>query len=219
MPSSEGKKPRIPRCSYKEGGRRCIRNAVDGSTPALCNAHRVLFADMGRPPERSRSSVRDELADVLGDLLAGNKVSRDRIESVASELMGGAWNLGGIMGGYMPNIPHVPPNPNARPWSGAFAGAFRGAGRPPPVDPQVIEMADLRRAARIELGFAATEPLSLEQLKATHKKLVITHHPDRGKDDVDRRRRTEKMMRINAANDILVDELDPERAKRREQQG
>lgn len=211
MPSPNGKTPRIPRCSYKEGGRRCIRNAIGDSNPPLCNTHRVMFADIGKP---SQARPGQGLVDVIGDLLNGDKVSRDRLEQAAAEVFGGGWNLGGFMaGGYSPEIPHVPPNNN------------QGFNNPPPprwwrrqqVDPLELELAEARRGARVVLGFAATEPITIDQLKATHRKLVVANHPDRAKDDTDRRRRTEKMMNINAANDILLAELDPERAQRKEQ--
>lgn len=184
---------------------------MGATNPPLCNTHRVMFADVGRPPRPGQA-----VADVLGDLLSGQRVSRERLEQAAAEVLNGAnWNLGGFMaGGYSPEIPHVPPTDRG-PFKWPFGG-FREH-RQQQVDPQQLELLEVRRLSRVELGFAATEPITLEQLKSTHRKLVVAHHPDRAKNDVDRARRTEKMMRINAANDVLLDEIDPERAKRRDQ--
>ena len=217
MPSS-GTSKHPQRCQYKEGKRRCVRNAVDGSNPALCNTHRVMFADVGRQQTSGRVPGKmGGVLEVLTDLLSGERVSRSRVEAAVNDLFQGAWDLGGFMAqGYSPTIPHQDPgidwdnldgsNPNAQQRQQA-----RGP-RPPPgyryVDEEAIQLREARRRARVVLGFAESVPITADELKRTYRTLVTKHHPDHASGEADRRAREEKTRMINAARDILQAEIE-----------
>lgn len=178
-----------------------MRNAIDGSNPALCNTHRVVFADIGRPPQRVPGQA---AVDVLEDLLAGEPVTRGRINEAISDLFG-AWSMGGnIAQGYYPDIDpgsaRSDTPPNFRPPSDFRPPPGWPFGGMPPIDPAIAELQEARRRARQVMGFAATEPLTKETLKARYRELMKKHHPDRGGTE-------EKTRLINAANDVLEAEL------------
>ena len=187
MPDSR-KSKRPARCSYSESGRRCTRNGT--GSPALCSVHRVVFQDMGRPQNANA------ILDVFGDLLAGERVSTDRLREAASELLGGAWGMGGGMaGGYYPDVEGSPSGDGVRfkPPPG-FPGWNK---QPPPEDPFHREQSAARVRARQVLGFAASEPITKDQLRKRHRDLAKRHHPDRGGS-------VEKMQEVNAAVDVLM---------------
>jgi hypothetical protein len=211
-PGGPGGKTRILRCSYIEGGRRCVRNGVPHTNPPLCNVHVIVFSDMGRPPE-----PRSKVTDVLEDLLSGQRISRSDVEGAVSELFGN-WAMGGnVAQGYYPDIGEDgrtvhdegrTANPNFVPPSGFHPppgwwpfGRGRGQSSPPPIDPEAAELAEARRRARQILGFAASEPVTADTLRVRYRKLARVHHPDvRGGN-------AEKMKIINDANDVLEHEL------------
>jgi hypothetical protein len=172
-----------------------VRNAIEGSSPALCNTHRVVFADVGRPPQRVPGQT---AIDVLNDLLSGQRVSRDRVKDAVGDLFA-AWSMGGnIAQGYYPDI-----SGQDAPTGDPFRDFHREQGRQrrsPQFDPELAELQEARRRARIVMGFAETEPITREQLRARYRDLVRKHHPDLGGS-------LEKMKLVNAANDVLEAEL------------
>lgn len=178
-----------------------MRNGAAGTNPALCKVHQVVFAEAGRPPAPRPPAV--AAFEVLEDLLSGERVSRARVESAISELFSG-WTMGGnIAQGYYPDLDPSAPQPGFRPPSGFRpppGWPFQGAPGAPPFDPEAAELAEARRRARLVMGFAASEPITREILRARHRELVRKHHPDRGGD-------LEKMKLVNAANDVLEDSL------------
>jgi hypothetical protein len=175
-----------------------VRNAVDGSNPPLCNTHRVVFADIGRTPARVPGQA---AVDLLGDLLSGQKVSRDRVQDAINDLLGGAWQMGGGMaGGYYPEDDGAGVDTEWTPHNSGGPHDRRHHRHASSFDPEAAELAEARRRARIVMGFAASERITLEQLRVTYKKLARKHHPDLGGD-------REKMTQVNAANDVLEAEL------------
>lgn len=213
MPSSGSKKTnRIARCAYVEQGRRCVRNAVPGTNPALCNVHMVVFQDMGRPPPQ-RSAVND----VLEDLLAGERPTKDQLYQAADEIFG-SWGMGGHMAsGYHPDIEDDgstahegrsrfrPPDGFRFPpgWPPFFGS--RGPAREPEPDPEAEirqQQAAAFERARQVLGFATSQPLTRDVVRIRHRELAKRHHPDRGG-------KLEKMQEINAAVDTLMESLPP----------
>lgn len=200
MTGSPKRANRRRRCVYSENNRRCVRDG-DGDPP-LCAPHQVLFAHVGKP--RDPAPI-ENLVGVLGDLLSGQRVSRDRIAEAAQELFGFA--AGGMAQGYYPDMaPHDPTGrvrfdpPNGFPW---WPG--QGARRRAPPDPAELErqqIAAARARARQVLGFAQGQRLSEREIKVRQRELAFKHHPDRGGN-------LDKMREVNAASDILYAELQP----------
>lgn len=219
MPNSRRKtKPsnRPVRCSYVEGGRRCVRNAADATNPPpLCNAHVVLFAEIGKPP-RGESMVHD----ILDDLMSGERVTRTQVEGAIQELfgnfVGGGLGGGGMAQGYYPDIDpqtgrtvhdtsRSPPNtghfrpPAGFPSPGGIWEQFFGRHAKdyePPPSPEQLELERAVKQAKTVLGFAESEPIDREKLKARYRELAKRHHPDRGGDE-------DKMKIINDAVGVI----------------
>jgi len=186
----------VPRCTYKEGSRRC---PMDGSgSPPLCDPHRMALAEASRPRPPARV-----LLDSLTDWLQGNPINRDATLGAAEAFLN-QW-VAGIGGNYRPDIAGVSEN-------GAHRRAQSGTDRPwnwniphtrqrqqPPHDPDA-ELRKARAAARQVLGFGPTEALNVDMIKARHRQLAKKHHPDRGGSN-------RKMETINLARDVLMVEL------------
>ena len=170
---------RIPRCSYREDGRQCLRNGL--GNPPLCRSHQLLLQAYAEQNE-----VRGAGLGALADVLAGRPISRQVIHDILEEL--------GTLFGRGRVDPRMPP------------GHVR-SGRPPPrrvppppSGPPPEEMERQRRIllARQELGFQPREPITQEMVERRRKEMARKHHPDLG-GSVDR------MARINQAADILLE--------------
>lgn len=209
MPSSPSgkkaapKKPKRLRCAYRESGRQCIRDG-DGNPP-LCNVHRVACAEIGRPPER-----RSAAANLIDNLLSGRKITRDHVNEAIGEFAGYAMG-GGIAGGYHPDISNDGRTQHHRSgtmpqgtewWRILFPnGVPAGGGARVHVDPEAQQLAAARARARVVMGFAASEPITQDKVRARHRELAKRHHPDRGG-------KVEKMQEVNVAADVLMAELE-----------
>jgi hypothetical protein len=188
---STSKSRRVEQCCYIEGGRRCRKSGT--GDPALCNAHRVLLADVGRQGAKPRGAraVGDGLYNLVDRLVSGKKVTRkvakdafDDARDILDELKNSGWTI--------PDMPFVPPGTNGR---------TNGHGRPP--DPEAARRAQKQRAcarARQTLGFGPQDPLTEASIKARQRELAKKHHPDRGGS-------LAKMQEINAAVDVLLESL------------
>lgn len=81
---------------------------------------------------------------------------------------------------------------------------FPGWGRQQvPEDPEVEfnrQQAAAAVRARQVLGFAASEPLTVDSVRKRHRELAKKHHPDRGG-------QLAKMQEVNAAVDVLMGSL------------
>lgn len=222
MPSSaraaSGKR-RPPRCSYKEGGRRCVRDGV--GDPPLCRVHQVVFAEIGRTPQPGRA-----VTDLFDDIMSGQRPSRDRVRDAAEEFV--RWGIGGgIAQGYHPPVDargtdHQGQRAEGSRWYDSLIAQLFGqpGAQPgdaqrhtrPPNDPawqqrEVLQAA--RRRARLVFGFAATERLEADKVKERYRLLCRKYHPDTAGADASRRAAlTEKMTEVNVSADILRDEIE-----------
>lgn len=197
MPKSH----RLSQCVYKEGGRRCMRSG-DGEPP-LCRAHKIAASEQARQAQSAAARTpRAAVGDLINDFFTGRPWSVDRVARAVSEV---DWSLGGVFGGgFSPDIDtgaerddgrFVPPD-NFRPpprW-------HREQAPPPP--PPKSNAAEIH-AARRELGFGPSDQLTEELIKDRKRQLARKFHSDlRGGSD-------EKMKRVNAAADTLVESLSP----------
>lgn len=149
------------------------------------------------------------MSGVIGDILTGKRVSRDRLGQAAVGVAAGIFAvLGGAAatasGGvgrqqqgpvrftpFAPFAPFSPLNdwphqPPPRP-------------RPPPVDPAVAELALERMRSRRVMGLGAT--FTHDELKTRYRALAKKHHPDRKGGSVS------AMAAVNHANDVLSAEI------------
>lgn len=194
MPSGSQKSHRRQQCSYRVGRDRCRR---DGSgNPALCNPHKIVVAEETRRAERTQPG--GAVRSMIDDFFNGRPITGEKVASAINDI---AWGIGGMFGAAGPELFN-----EADPYD-ADAGEFQherdNRNRPPgereyaaPVDEAAEKRAAIR-AAKIELGFAENEPVTMVQVKARHRELARRHHPDRPGGSV------AKMQRINAAVDLL----------------
>ncbi len=186
------RRPASPnRCTFKEGGRRCIYNGTSTrpGAPVLCRAHLLDYEHEG------------SAADVVGRVMNGQRVTpQDIIGGVADfirQAFGGAptqpppWDRGG--GPFSQRWPAPdpgfanPPPPRAAP----------PPPRPPPVDPAIAKRRIALAAARRTLGFTVGEKLDATMVKRRYRELARKYHPDHGGSD-------EKMKKLNAAFELLT---------------
>lgn len=198
---------RRPQCGWTEGGRRCIRDAVDTQTN-LCRPHLLVAAEAQRRAQHAaaRAPTGNPLSDLIGDLagdfFAGRPFDFNRVGQVLNET---GFGFGGIFGGgYSPPIdneppPFVPPEERERArWS-----QHQERGQPPP--PSFVPEQVAR--ARNELGFGPADRLTLEMVKERRRQLSRKWHPDLAQDERKRKVLTEKMSVINHAADVLEQAL------------
>lgn len=123
---------------------------------------------------------------LIDDFFNGRSFTTEKVAQAVNEF---GYALGGIFGMAGPELfnEHVEDE------------GTRYVPPPPPVDELAEKRAALRRA-KVELGFAADEPITLQQVKDRHRVLARRHHPDRGGS-------VEKMQIINAAVDLLEQAL------------
>lgn len=193
--------PRAPRCTFKEGGRRCNRDGH--GNPPLCAPHRIAVVQAAAP--RSPTQV---IADAMVNFLQGKPVNRDAtigaVEDIANQWagMGGDYRPD-MFGGAGEDQTHRRAQAGASGgtprWADWHNGGFRPDPRraaPPRQDPKVAE----RLAARQTMGFQPADVLTEDVVKDRKKLLARKHHPDRGGS-------VERMSAINAAADVLLEAL------------
>lgn len=197
--------PAVIRCSFRQGNIRC---PYDGTgTPPLCGAHRMEIERASQPKPAARV-----LFDGLIDFLQGKPINREATLGAAEDFLS-QW-IGGLGADYRPDIGdngsedavHRRNQAGRGPWNWSWGDAQGGAGaggdgraRHTAPDPNA-ELAKARRAARVILGFRPTDQPTVEQIKVNHRLLVRKNHPDRGGS-------TKRMAAINAARDVLIEEL------------
>ncbi len=173
------------RCAYREGKLRCPRDGE--GNPPICAAHRIVLE-----ASAARARPRDEVFSLLGDVIAGRSVSRDRVRSVGASLLGSF--VVELEGGVQARMSDRP---------GPYPFGAGAAPRPPPrppVDP--ARQAHLRQLAdaRQVLGFGMRDALDKPTVEKRRRDLARRHHPDRGGT-------VEAMTRVNAAADLLLGQI------------
>lgn len=195
--------PRAPRCTFKEGGRRCPRNG-DGNPP-LCPPHRIAVLRAAQP-----KSPAEVIADAAINFLQGKPINRDAtlgaVEDLASQWSGmGADYRPDMFDGAGEDRTHRRAQAgadSAAPWwveQLKQHKAQAGRQRPQPAPQQDPKIAE-RIAARQTMGFQPSDQLTEEAIKDRKKLLARKHHPDRGGS-------VERMSAINAAADVLLEAL------------
>lgn len=195
---------RRPRCTYHEGGRRCVKDG-DGNPP-LCRPHQLAVAAILNNQIRTPAQ---RVVDLVGDFLSGKRVNEADIMGVAQDV---AAQWSGMADGFRPPIDRNgrTAHGSAPQWSPAewreflrsqTGGGARQAPPPPPVDQEEEDNRIARLRARQVLGFTASQVLTIADVKGRHRALAKRNHPDRGGS-------TAKMATINNAADVLL--ADPE---------
>lgn len=180
---------RTNQCSFfeTEDGRRrrCRRNGT--GNPPLCQRHTAELDERDESP----------FAEVLGSILSGKRPSQRAVEDAAGAVMEGLFGrrmspeeIGDFVRRARAgsSFPGSPPRSHSGPGPDASSSPRETA-----------EQAKARAIskARRTLGFAATEPLTKDQVKKRWRTLCMKHHPDKGGDAA-------KMAEINAAYELLV---------------
>lgn len=151
-----------------------------------------MLSDVGRSDTPGQ-----RILNVLDTFLRGGRISEAQVAGAINDAA--AWVIGGgVAGGFYPNV-----GGPARPED------FRRGRPPPPPDPVDHELLHARAKARQALGFAANEVLTVDQVKSRQRKLARRTHPDFFPEGPKRRAAQERMIQINAAADVLVEELSP----------
>lgn len=196
MPPKRQRKPRAPKCSYFEDGRRCPKDGV--GNPPLCPPHAATLRAASEAPY-------NPLRNVVEAVKTGKPVSAGDVISAAADLF--ATMLGGRPIA-PPTVEHEDaprqPPPSSGGWSpfGAWWQAQQQQqGRQAPPPPRADELLAARAAARKIFGWKSDHRLDADELKKRYRDLAKRNHPDRGGS-------VEKMARVNAAMDILTAELE-----------
>lgn len=203
MPTRPHKRTRAraDRCSYVEGGRRCVRNAAAGTNPPLCVACQIAVQEIARAGQRSAPQ---RLADLVGDLLAGKPINQREALGIAQDIF---VEWGGMASQYRPPINMHGQTAHGRtapfvPFGGWPGGPRAGPGwpgySPPPPDPREQAQREAVVRARATMGFAASERLTEDMIVDRRKRLARKHHPDLGGS-------VDKMAEINNAADVLLE--------------
>lgn len=134
------------------------------------------------------------------DFILGRPISGDKVASAINEA---AWAMGGHLGIGADFFNEPDPDHYDQGVGGGHFPHQRENERRAPRDREYGVMDEERakqaavRAAKVELGFAESEPVTLEQIKTRHRELARKYHPDRPGGSVT------KMQRVNAAVDVL----------------
>jgi len=194
------------KCSYREGRRRCQLKGT--GNPPLCNAHRIALAETLRP--RRPGEV---LAETLVDFLQGRPINRDATIGAFDQIIN-QW-VTGLGADYHPDVTQGEAEDAAHRraararngrgqgipwWSPGTARGHRDA----PQDPREREQQQRERTARRILGFRPDQALDERMVKDAKKRLARAHHSDLGGSD-------DRMAAINAAADVLLASLKPQR--------
>jgi hypothetical protein len=189
MPPNKSR--RVARCEYSENGVRCRRSGT--GDPPLCNPHRIVAQDAGRPPEFG-----DGIKNLFDRFVEGKRINPKHWRGALKDTMAYINQAAAAQANGQPPPPppggfRPPPGFRAPPgWP--FQG-FPGS-PPPPPDPTIAE----RARARKLLGFAHDQPITLDMLQKRRRELARQHHPDRGGS-------VTKMQAVNAACDVLEAQL------------
>jgi hypothetical protein len=183
------KRAAAPRCAYVEARRRCGRPG--SGNPPLCAAHRIVLEDEAARPERPG----EKLVGLLGRVLRGQKVNDDHLYAGIEDFVD--------MFSRLPTDPPHSPLDAARARAQDFLrrsqaqsqaqARQRPAPPPPPPKPRKPTGPD----PRLVLGFAIGQKVTAAEVKARHRELARTHHPDRGGS-------VSKMQEINGAVEKLL---------------
>lgn len=189
-------KPRAPKCSYEEDGRRCGKPA--SGNPPLCPPHLAILRAAAEAPYNPLNAVVDA-------------VKNGRPVNVGDVLMAGVDMLGTMFSGRPFNpgpgtpVDRPPPSsssgprpPPGRGWDpfGAWQQQRQSSPPPPPPGDAVA-----RTAARKTFGWPVTKVFTADELKLRYRELAKKHHPDRGGSP-------QKMAQVNDAMDVLTAELE-----------
>lgn len=189
---------RAPRCTYSEGGRRCVKDGE--GNPPLCRVHQIAVAEILNNKARTPAQ---RLSDLLGDFLSGKRVNQEDVVGVAQDFAQ-QWSSG-MAGEFRPPIDargrtdHQQHTRQDPPWWQPRPG--QGSRQSPPVDPQQEELRVARLRARKLMGFTANQAITADDVKSRKRALAKKNHPDQGGS-------TAKMAAINDAADVLL--ADPE---------
>jgi curved DNA-binding protein CbpA len=193
--------PPSTRCVYKEQNVRCPRQGK--GSPCLCDPHRVILES------DTDYSGFDRLGKVLGKMFRGDRVPK---REARQAVVDGIGFLAGVANAYVqeqyvqrPRTGAATPPKNFVDWAyeqlkqreREQEARRRGGGARDPA-----ELQRLRRAARVILGWAADQAITVELVNKRRRDLAKKFHPDRQGGSV------EKMQEINAAADVLLAELE-----------
>jgi hypothetical protein len=143
-------KTKEPRCSYKEGARRCSFAGV--GDPPLCRPHQLAVAEAARP-----KSPGEVVWTSLIDAINGEQVDPRAFANAFASVFDEFTRMRRPPGGWYP-----PPGDHRR----------------APTHDENLQQ--LRAAARGVMGFAPREPLTEKKIKDRKRMLAMQHHPDRG---------------------------------------
>ena len=175
-PKTTRPKAKTIRCAYVERGARCKRAGT--GNPPLCEAHRIVLEDAAARPARPG----ERFVGLLGRVFRGQKINDEQI-------FGGIEDLVGIFGQH-PDFEVVREQVRQQ----VRQRTTQAPPRPRPRQDDAITKAE---RARIVLGFAAGQKVTVEEVKKKHRELARKHHPDRGGS-------VAKMQEITAAVDQLL---------------
>jgi len=153
--------------------------------------------------EQARSAEarenRNPIASLFDDLLSGRPIGVEKVAQAINEV---AWGIGGGYGANHELFEEDPYHPDTGEFQHERDNRSRPPhervyGVPPPPPNEHLEKRIAIRNAKIVLGFAASEPVTLEQIKKRQRELARKYHPDVPGGSVDR------MQQINAAVDLL----------------
>ena len=195
MPPAKQTKPsrRVQQCVYVEGDRRCRRSGA--GNPAVCQLHKIAFEEAGRRASQRRPG--DGIWDLFDRFMSGDKINRKVVQDAFDDLA----DIASTGGGFHPPDGFTPP-PG---WNPRSARPQPQARQPPPPPPDAT-LKKKRLAARLTLGFAPSEPITLEIVQKRRRELARKYHPDRPGGSL------AKMQTINNAADVLEAQLSPPKA-------
>ncbi len=179
------KQPRPLRCAYVEGRMQCRRPGT--GNPPLCDAHRVVLeAEAARPPRAG-----EKLVGLLSRVLRGQKITDEHVHAGVEDFVDMVSRSNGD--------PAHDPIAAARARAAEFLRRTQGQAykRPPPPRRPVDDAVTKAERARLVLGFAHGQKVTVDELKKRHRELARKHHPDRGGS-------VAKMQEVNAAVDQLM---------------
>lgn len=147
-----------------------------------------MAQEQARQAAQQPASPLDGLFGLVDDFISGRPINREKIAATVNDA------IRNVVDGHDVQWTWDPP---------AFPGAPRRRRAVPPAHPP-DELAAKRAAiakAKVALGFAAGEPVTLEQIKKRQRELARRYHPDRPGGSL------EKMQLVNSAVDLLEQAL------------
>jgi len=187
---------RRQQCTYRERNTRCRRDGT--GSPPLCAPHKLQAAEDARRAEAEEN--RSSIGSLFEDFLYGRPINREKVVSAVNEF---AWGIGGGYGALHEIFEEDDPYHED---TGEFEHQRRNRNRPPnqreynappPVDNEFLQQKLAIQRAKVALGFAESEPVTLQQVKQRQRELARKFHPDMPGGSL------AKMQAINAAVDLL----------------